>query len=248
MDEEKFVELFNKCMDARLEKADSEAKEKADADEAAKKEKADAETKEAEDAKAKADADGKEGKDKADGDDLKKLENEAKGEDDRLERERKERERDKADADLRREIAELKSRIPTDLTDAERNEVADAQVKADSVFSAFGKRAPMPLSGEKPLAYRRRMMVQLQEHSPDFKAVDLSAINDPALLGFAEKQIFADAQASASTSVGPGALREIKRADATGRLISTFEGDPAVTWAPFQLGKRQLIGIDNQAK
>lgn len=42
MDEEKFVELFNKCMDARLEKADSEAKEakeKADADEAAKKEK-----------------------------------------------------------------------------------------------------------------------------------------------------------------------------------------------------------------
>lgn len=251
MDEEKFVELFNKCMDARLEKADSEAKEakeKADADEAAKKEKADAETKEAEDAKAKADADDKEGKDKADGADLKKLESEAKGEDDRLERERKEREREKADADLRREIAELKSRIPTELTDAERNEVADAQVKADSVFSAFGKRAPMPLSGEKPLAYRRRMMVQLQEHSPDFKAVDLSAINDPALLGFAEKQIFADAQASASTSVGPGALREIKRADATGRLISTFEGDPAVTWAPFQLGKRQVIGIDNQAK
>ena len=37
-----------------------------------------------------------------------------------------------------------------------------------------GKRAPVPLSGEKPLAYRRRLMIQLQEHSPDFKTVDLS--------------------------------------------------------------------------
>jgi hypothetical protein len=59
------------------------------------------------------------------------------------------------------------------LSDEERNEVADAQVK-DSVFSSFGKRAPVPLSGEKPLAYRRRLMIQLQEHSPDFKTVDLS--------------------------------------------------------------------------
>ncbi|MGK0739987.1 NUDIX domain-containing protein [Yokenella regensburgei] len=258
MDEEKFVELFNKCMDARMAKADSEAadlKAKADADEAAKKEKADAEEKEADEAKAKADAEEKaakekadaDAKEKADGADLKKLEHEAKGEDDRLERERKEREREKADSQLRQEIAELRSRIPTELSDEERNEVADAQVKADSVFSSFGKRAPVPLSGEKPLAYRRRLMIQLQEHSPDFKTVDLSSIADSALLGFAEKQIYADAQKSASLSVGPGMLREIKRADATGRQISTFEGDPAATWAPFQSGKRQVTSFNNQA-
>ncbi len=250
MDEEKIVALINKAIDARMAKADSEAKEakeKADAEEAAKKEKADAEEKEAEEAKAKADAEEKAAKDKADESDLKKLEHETKGEDDKLERERKERERDKADSELRREIAELKSRIPTELTDAERNEVADAQVKADSVFSSFGKRAPAPLSGEKPMAYRRRMMIQLQEHSPDFKAVDLSSIADSALLGFAEKQIYADAQSAASLSVGPGMLREIKRPDATGRQISTFEGDPAATWAPFQLGKRQVTGFNNQA-
>ncbi|MGW6085200.1 hypothetical protein ACWF1R_22330, partial [Bacillus subtilis] len=143
--------------------------------------------------------------------------------------------------------ADLRSRIPTELSDEERNEVADAQVKADSVFSCFGKRAPVPLSGEKPLAYRRRLMIQLQEHSPDFKAVDLSSIADSALLGFAEKQIYADAQKSASLSVGPGTLREIKRADATGRQISTFEGDPAATWAPFQSGKRQVTSFNNQA-
>ncbi|MXF49712.1 NUDIX domain-containing protein [Raoultella sp. Lac2] len=250
MDEEKFVELFNKCMDARMAKADSEAKEakeKADAEEAAKKEKADAEEKEAEEAKAakeKADA---EAKDKADESELKKRENEAKGEDDKLERERKEREREKADSQLRQEIAELRSRIPTELSDEERNEVADAQVKADSVFSSFGKRAPVPLSGEKPMAYRRRLMIQLQEHSPDYKAVDLSSIADSQLLSTAEKHIYADAQKAASLSVGPGMLREIKRADATGRQISTFEGDPAATWAPFQSGKRQVTSFNNQA-
>lgn len=240
MDEEKIVALINKVIDARMAKADSEAadlKAKADAEEAAKKEKADAEEKEAEEAKAKADAEEKAAKEKADA--------EAKEKADAEEAERMAKE--KADADVRREIAELKSRIPTELSDEERNEVADAQVKADSVFSCFGKRAPVPLSGEKPLAYRRRLMIQLQEHSPDFKTVDLSSIADSALLSVAEKTIYADAQKSAILSVGPGMLREIKRADATGRQISTFEGDPAVTWAPFQSGKRQVTSFNNQA-
>lgn len=250
MDEEKIVALINKAIDARMAKADSEAadlKAKADAEEAAKKEKADAEAKEAEEAKAKADEEEKAAKEKSDEGELKKLEHEAKGEDDLLERKRKERDREKADSQLRQEIAELRSRIPTELSDEERNEVADAQVKADSVFSCFGKRAPVPLSGEKPLSYRRRLMIQLQEHSPDFKSVDLSSIADSALLNVAEKQIYADAQKSASLSVGPGMLREIKRADATGRQISTFEGDPAATWAPFQSGKRQVTCFNNQA-
>lgn len=232
MDEEKIVALINKAIDARMAKADSEAadlKAKADAEEAAKKEKADAEEKEAEEAKAKADAEDKAAKEKADAEEVERMAKE------------------KADSELRQQIADLRSRIPTELSDEERNEVADAQVKADSVFSCFGKRAPVPLSGEKPLAYRRRLMIQLQEHSPDFKAVDLSSIADSALLGFAEKQIYADAQKSASLSVGPGMLREIKRADATGRQISTFEGDPAATWAPFQSGKRQVTSFNNQA-
>lgn len=240
MDEEKIVALINKAIDARMAKADSEEadrKAKADAEEAAKKEKADAEAKEAEEAKAKADAEEKAAKEKADA--------EAKEKADAEEAECMAKE--KADSQLRQEIADLRSRIPTELSDEERNEVADAQVKADSVFSCFGKRAPVPLSGEKPLAYRRRLMIQLQEHSPDFKSVDLSSIADSALLSVAEKAIYADAQKSASLSVGPGMLREIKRADATGRQISTFEGDPAATWAPFQSGKRQVTSFNNQA-
>lgn len=240
MDEEKIVALINKTIDARLAKADSEAedlKAKADAEEAAKKEKADAEDKEAEEAKAKADAEEKAAKEKADSEAKEKADAEA------AEKMAKE----KADSQLRQEIAELRSRIPTELSDEERNEVADAQVKADSVFSSFGKRAPIPLSGEKPMAYRRRLMIQLQEHSPDYKTVDLSAIADSQLLSTAEKHIYADAQKAASLSVGPGMLREIKRADATGRQISTFEGDPEAAWAPFKSGKRQVTSFNNQA-
>ena len=241
MDEEKIVALINKAIDARMAKADAEAadlKAKADAEEAAKKEKADAEAKEAEEAKAKADAEEKAAKEKADAEAKEKADAEAAEE---------KAAKEKADSELRQQIADLKTRIPTELSDEERNEVADAQVKADSVFSCFGKRAPIPLSGEKPLAYRRRLMIQLQEHSPDFKTVDLSSIADSALLSVAEKTIYADAQKSASLSVGPGMLREIKRADATGRQISTFEGDPAATWAPFQSGKRQVTSFNNQA-
>lgn len=240
MDKEELVALINQTLDARMAKADSEAadlKAKADAEEAAKKEKADAEAKEAEEAKAKADAEEKAAKEKADAEAKEKADAEA------AEKMAKE----KADSQILQEIAELRSRIPTELSDEERNEVAEAQVKADSVFSSFGKRAPIPLSGEKPMAYRRRLMIQLQEHSPDYKAVDLSAIADSQLLSTAEKHIYADAQKAASLSVGPGMLREIKRADATGRQISTFEGDPAVTWAPFQSGKRQVTSFNNQA-
>ena len=240
MDKEELVALINQMLDARMAKADSEAadlKAKADAEEAAKKEKADAEAKEAEEAKAKADAEEKAAKEKADAEAKEKADAEA------AEKMAKE----KADSQILQEIAELRSRIPTELSDDERNEVAEAQVKADSVFSSFGKRAPIPLSGEKPMAYRRRLMIQLQEHSPDYKAVDLSAIADSQLLSTAEKHIYADAQKAASLSVGPGQLREIKRADATGRQISTFEGDPAVTWAPFQSGKRQVTSFNNQA-
>lgn len=189
---------------------------------------------------AKADEE-KEAKAKADADEAAKKE-EADAEDKEAEEAKA-----KADSQIRQEIAELRSRIPTELSDEERNEVAEAQVKADSVFSSFGKRAPIPLSGEKPMAYRRRLMIQLQEHSPDYKAVDLSAIADSQLLSTAEKHIYADAQKAASLSVGPGMLREIKRKDATGREISTFEGDPAVTWAPFQSGKRQVTSFNNQA-
>lgn len=226
MDEEKLLALINQALDAREARAKADAEEKAKADaEVAEKAKADedaARIKEEEE-KAKADA---EAKAKAD----------AEAE-----------EKAKADAELekiRADMEEMKSRVPQELSDEERNEIADTQCKADSVFASFGERAPQPMAGERALPYRRRIMTRLQKYSPDYKEVDLHAIADSQLLSIAEKKIYADAQASAASSLEPGAgLREVIRTDATGRRISTFIGDPSATWAPFQAVSRKVAGI-----
>lgn len=227
MDEEKVLALINQALDAREARAKADAEEKAKADaEAAEKAKADedaARLKEEEE-KTKADADAKA---KAD----------AEAE-----------EKAKADAELekiRADMEEMKSRVPQELSDEERNEIADTQCKADSVFASFGERAPQPMAGERAMPYRRRIMTRLQKYSPDYKEVDLHAIADSQLLSIAEKKIYADAQASAASSLEPGAgLREVIRTDATGRRISTFIGDPSATWAPFQAVSRKLAGIN----
>ena len=97
-------------------------------------------------------------------------------------------------------MEELKNRVPQEVSDEERNEIADTQCKADSVFASFGERAPQPMAGERAMPYRRRIMTRLQKYSTDYKEVDLHAIADSQLLTIAEK-IYADAQASAASSL-----------------------------------------------
>ncbi|HGM6807653.1 TPA: NUDIX domain-containing protein [Serratia marcescens] len=226
MDEEKVLALINQALDARDSRAKADAEEKAKAD-AEAEEKAKADAAEA-DEKAKADAAEAEEKAKADA---------AEAE-----------EKAKADSELARiraDMEELKNRVPLEVSDEERNEIADTQCKADSVFASFGERAPQPMAGERAMPYRRRIMTRLQKYSTDYKEVDLHAIADSQLLTIAEKKIYADAQASAASSLEPGAgLREVVRTDATGRRISNFIGDPSACWAPFQAVSRKLAGIN----
>ncbi|MEC5843026.1 NUDIX hydrolase, partial [Serratia nevei] len=157
-------------------------------------------------------------------------------------------EKAKADSELakiRADMEELKNRVPQEISDEERNEIADTQCKADSVFASFGERAPQPMAGERVMPYRRRIMTRLQKYSADYKEVDLHTIADSQLLSIAEKKIYADAQASAASSLEPGSgLREVVRTDATGRRISNFIGEPSACWAPFQAVSRKLSGIN----
>ncbi|MEL5258408.1 NUDIX hydrolase [Serratia nevei] len=159
-------------------------------------------------------------------------------------------EENKADAEaelkkIRADMEEMRSRIPQEISDEERNEIADTQCKADSVFASFGERAPQPMAGERVMPYRRRIMTRLQKYSADYKEVDLHTIADSQLLTIAEKKIYADAQASAASSLEPGSgLREVVRTDATGRRISNFIGEPSACWAPFQAVSRKLSGIN----
>lgn len=224
MDEEKVLELISKALDARdaRVKADAEEKAKADA-EAEEKEKADADA--AREEQEKADAEARAEQEKADAE-----------------------EKAKADAEMekiRADMEEMKNRVPQELSDEERNEIADTQCKADSVFASYGERAPQPMAGERALPYRRRILTRLQKHSADYKDVDLHGIADSQLLSIAEKKIYADAQASAASSLDPGeGLREVIRTDATGRRISTFIGDPAAAWGPFQAVRRNVSAFN----
>ena len=238
MDEEKIKQFVADCVDAAFAKADADREAREEQAKADAEDKANADEKAKADAAEKADAEAKEAKAKADADE--KAEKEKSDADERAE---------KADATIQAlaaELALIKSRIPTELSDADRNAVSDAVVKADSVFAAFGERAPVALSGENANGYRKRVLNSLKKHSKAFQATDMSAIADSAMLDLVETSIFADAQSAArSGDAVTGALREVTNRDRAGRLVSTFAGDIAQTFAPFSAPARRVSMINN---
>jgi 8-oxo-dGTP pyrophosphatase MutT (NUDIX family) len=203
---------------SRMDAWEAEKKEKADAEKA----KADAEAEEAEKAKADAEDDDKKEKALADTEALK--------------------------ADMNARMDEMAGKIPRDLTDEEAAAMADAQSKADSVFSALGMTTPRPSFGETALAYRRRTLKAIQEHSPDWSDKDLSKM-DAELLPIAEKQIRADALAFANSprSAPEGSLRAVHTKSPAGHQIISYVGDIGVTFAPFR-GQSRAMRIKTQSE
>lgn len=157
-----------------------------------------------------------------------------------LEGERKEKERlekDRKDAEARRdaEMEEIRKKLDEvnartrELTDEERNEISEAQARADSVAQMFGESAPRNLSGETAMAYRRRLAAKFQKHSEQWKGIKLSGLGDDAF-AIAERQIMKDAETAArspASAPADGGLREVKKRDAAGRLVSEFHGRPS---------------------
>lgn len=173
---------------------------------------------------------------KADGesDDKKDKKADADEKDEKEEKEEKKADSDEARADaaelssIKAELASLRATVTrVDLTDAELDQFAETQARADSVFNQFGLRAPRPLVGEGLGTYRRRLVTKLQPHSPAWKEVRLSAIADDVAFGVAEKQIYADAETAAHnpTDVKDGELRAVTSTDReTGRSMTSFYG------------------------
>jgi hypothetical protein len=69
----------------------------------------------------------------------------------------------------------------------------EAQVRADQACVAFGERAPLPMQGETPLAYRKRLLRPYRRYSPDYEKIDVDAVNDAAMFAVIEQRVFADA-------------------------------------------------------
>jgi hypothetical protein len=110
-------------------------------------------------------------------------------------------------------------------SDEEHSAFADAQARADAVFNGFGQRAPRPLEGEALGDYRRRLASKLKSHSPTWKAVKFSKLDDETFT-IAEDAVYADAAVAASNPIDlePGELREVTKKNPAGRTIIEFYG------------------------
>ena len=143
-------------------------------------------------------------------------------------------EKESAYADMQRQIGELKRQLPRDLTDEERNEIAAAQSRADSVFAAIGKTVPAAMMGETATAYRRRLAGAIQQMSPKWKTADLKNLPGDVFANI-EDAIYTDAQTAARTPVGVPAnqLRAINTTSAAGHRITTYVGSPRAWMEQF---------------
>lgn len=143
---------------------------------------------------------------------------------------------------LRSQLAALDARVKP-MSDEDRDALNAAQARADSVYSLFGKRAPRALDGEAALTYRRRLLREMQAHSPEWAKEDLSHIATDSMMGIAERQIFEAAVKAAHNPVDlpHGELREIATTDATGRAIKSFVGKPSAWMSQFQPPNRRFI-------
>jgi hypothetical protein len=153
---------------------------------------------------------------------------------------------DAAVTEMRRQIAKQQSvieRLQTLIkpkSDDEHAAFADAQSRADAVFSGFGKRAPRPLEGESLIDYRKRLATNLKTHSPVWKNVKFSQLPEEAF-GIAEEQVYTDATTAAANPVDleAGELRAVTKIDpATGMRSIVFYGKESFVKQMGRPGRR----------
>lgn len=162
------------------------------------------------------------------------------------------RKADEAAAEEQRKADEAaeEQRKADEAEEKERNDsaLAEAQAKADSAFSACGKNAPAPFSGENALDYRKRALMAMQKHSPAHKDVNIRAIADSATLAVLEDAIFSAARQTIEKEMTStlGQLHKRVRSDEAGRRITEYQGDPNVWLATFKTPGRRLAKINTQ--
>jgi 8-oxo-dGTP pyrophosphatase MutT (NUDIX family) len=190
--------------------------------------------------KAKKDAE-EEAKKKADAD----IEEKKKVAADKAKKDAEEDAKAKADAEeTRKRIADLEANLPKRVSDDDYAQMADCQMKADSVYSAFGDSAPSPIRSENLMSYKKRLLHGLKSNSPAWKAVDIYKLDD-SVVGIAEAQIYADSiqVANHPIDIAAGTLRKIEKKDENGQLIRTFVGDPEAWMDAFKSPNMKQVGI-----
>jgi len=173
--------------------------------------------------------------------------------------EKKDAERSDARADataremqaMREQIARLQREVkrPRPMTDDEMNDLAERQQEWARVAQMHGTTPIRPMDGERINTYDRRMSRAFQKYSPKWKDTDLSQMPPDVISKIIAPEIRADT-ASAAYRVDPaegGMLREIRRTDRTGRVISEFVGPVGAVngaLAPFRMPSARVRRIN----
>ena len=146
--------------------------------------------------------------------------------------------KDSADAE---EIENYKARNGATHKIAADSVLAEIQTDADRASTAWGKDAPHPWEGETIVNYRRRVARLHQQHSPQWKAVDLRTLDGQSLRN-AASQIFADSiAASESPESYPGTLVERHIRDPiSGQKRIEFYGSPSAWTNQFKSGRQYV--------
>jgi hypothetical protein len=145
----------------------------------------------------------------------------------------------KAMADQAATIAKLTAMMKP-RTDDEHAAFADAQSRADMVFSGFGQRAPRPLEGESLIDYRKRLASKLKGHSNTWKKAKFSRMDDDTF-EIAEAAVYADATAAAANPIDlkAGELRMVTKVDpTTGLRTNVFYGKESFVKGMGRPGRR----------
>lgn len=147
-------------------------------------------------------------------------------------------------ASLRARLEAIEARFTREQSAEERDALAAAQARADSVACMFGERVGAPLAGESPLSYRRRLLQKFAKHSAAFKDGDFSR-TDEATLGLLEGKVYADAEQAARAVSGNkvGILVPITTRE-NGRDVTRYTGDSLAWMMPYMSGSQSGKFID----
>lgn len=141
------------------------------------------------------------------------------------------------------EIKRLSALVRQPVPESFLAELTAAQARADDVQIQLGSRAPQPMFGESPLAYRRRLAGDLAKYSDRWKGIKLDSL-DAATFEQVESQVYADAAVRARTpnDIAPGRMREVRKTLASGHVVTEFYGADSFVKG-FSRPARRVRGI-----
>ena len=123
----------------------------------------------------------------------------------------------------------------------DRNAIATARKRADSVYAALGRTTPEILPGESPMAFRHRLADGLKDLSVTLKKTVMDALPDD-VFGTIETHVYADAMEAAKrpTQNAPLVLRPHTYQDSTGHQVTEYFGDNLAWMSPFMTGGQRV--------